>query len=130
MKMNAQNDVLELFPWISKSFVQNLLEKSEPNKNLILKSFNAKKCFNDGENFSSYMIGLKVVFRDESEFKEKNRDFLIKIEIQTEENVKISEESLKLKHTQWFCRLLKNYWNRLEFLVKLLQSIHLLAKTC
>lgn len=92
IKMSSQSNIMELFPWIKSDFVQNVIEKSEPNKNIILKSFNAQKCFNDGENFSSYIIGLNVVY--ENEGHEKKRDFLLKIAIQTDEYIRISEECL------------------------------------
>lgn len=51
--MTTPINVFELFPWITSNFVQSLIEKSESNKNIILKSFGAEKCFNDGENFAS-----------------------------------------------------------------------------
>lgn len=92
--MSAQSDILELFPWITTNFVQSLLEKSERNKSVLLKSFNAKKCFNDGENFSNHMIGLKVVFEHGNDSDTKQRDFLIKIAIQTKEFTKLNEECL------------------------------------
>ncbi|XP_055298054.1 uncharacterized protein LOC129566290 [Sitodiplosis mosellana] len=92
--MNSHNNMLELFPWITAEFVQSLIEKSEPNKNVVLKLFNAKKCFNDGENFSSVMVGLEVVYENENESEDKQRDFLLKIAIQTEDYAKICEECL------------------------------------
>ena len=86
--------MVEFYPWITFEFVQKLIEQSEPNKNVILKSFNAKKCFNDGENFSSVMVGLEVLFEDVNEGNEKQRNFLMKVAIQTEDYNKICEECL------------------------------------
>lgn len=90
-------NISELFPWITSKFVQKIIEKSEHSKDVVLKSFTTKKCFNDGENFSSYMIGLSVVFQKcikNDEVQVCTSDFLLKIAIQTEEYAKICKECL------------------------------------
>lgn len=109
-------NTLELFPWISSNFVQSIIEKSERNNNVVLKSFNAKQCFNEGENFSSHMISMKVVFENGIE-DEKQRDFLLKIAIQTEEFAKICKECLI------FEREIEAYTKVLPAVEKLLESI-------
>lgn len=91
--MSKQINISELFPWITSSFVQDVIEKSEQSRNVVLKSYTAEKCFNDGENFSSYMIGLNVLYENENH-EEKQSDFILKIAIQTEEFAKICEECL------------------------------------
>lgn len=92
-KMTAKNNIFELFPWITSSFVQTLIEKSEQSKQVALKSFTANKCFEGGESFSSTMIAL-AVFYDDGNGNEKKNDFLVKIALQTEEYIKLCEESL------------------------------------
>ncbi|XP_031628478.1 uncharacterized protein LOC116344183 [Contarinia nasturtii] len=114
--MGEECKVFELFPWITSSFVQNLIEKSEQSKHAILKSFTAKKCFNDGENFSSYMIGLKAIFESELH-GEKSCDFLLKIAIQTEDYAKICAESLLYE------REIEAYTKVLPAVEKLLESV-------
>lgn len=117
--MSTHNNVLELFPWITSNFVQSLIENSEANKNVILESFNAQKCFNDGENFSSYMIGLRVVFnnKNENEGNEYQRDFLLKIAIQTKDYIQICEECLIYE------REIEAYTKILPAVDKLLESV-------
>lgn len=86
-------NISKLFPWITESFVQNLIEITERSKQVILTDFTPKKCFDSGESFSSTMIALRVVFNDDNG-NEKERDFLIKIALQTDEYVKLCEECL------------------------------------
>lgn len=78
-KVSTYGNMLEFYPWLTFEFVQKLIEESELNGNVVLKSFNATKCFNDGENFSSVMVGLEVVFEDVIEGNEKERNFLNEI---------------------------------------------------
>lgn len=97
LKMSEISNISKLFPWITSDFVQKVIEKSEKSKDVILESFTTKKCFNDGENFSSYMIGLNVFFQKSVENGEKqvcSSNFLLKIAIQTEEYAKIEKECL------------------------------------
>lgn len=114
--MSAEYKIFELFPWITPSFVQNLIKKSEQSENVTLKSFDAQKCFNNGENFSSYMIGLKTIFESESD-GEKSRDFLLKIAIQTEDFQKICQETLLYE------REIEAYTNVLPAVEELLKSV-------
>lgn len=92
--MNVQSNILALFPWITSNFVQSVIEKSEPGKNVILKSFTAKKCCDAGENFSSYMIAVNALFTDGLTESEEQSDFLLKIALPTEDYGKICEECL------------------------------------
>lgn len=91
--MSESSDILQLFPWITSGFIEKLLEKSEDAPNVALKSFSATRAFNKGEGFSSYMFSLRVVF-DNGADGEKQRNFLMKIAIQTDEYAKICEECL------------------------------------
>lgn len=93
--MSDQASVFELFPWITSEFVQNLIEIAEKSQQIIVKSFNAQFAFKNGENFSSHMISLVVnfvIYTADSGEIEKNRNFLIKIAIQTEEITKVNKE--------------------------------------
>lgn len=119
--MSKEIVITELFPWITSSFVQNAIEKSENTTNVVLKSYTAKKCFNDGENFSSYMIGLNVLFEDENH-EEKQRDFILKIAIQTEEFQRICEECLL------FDREIEAYTRVLPVVVKSLEDVGISAQ--
>lgn len=81
-----------LFPWITPKFVEKVIENSEPNGSIALKSFNTSFAFKNGENFSSDMVALKVIFTNQKNGIEKQRNFLIKIAIQTEQMAKINKE--------------------------------------
>lgn len=117
IKMSTQKNVQELFPWVTSSFVQNLIVKSELNKKVTLKSFDIKRCFDDGEGFSSILIGLNVVFEIENVNNEKQRDFILKIAILTEDYRKICEECLIYE------RETEAYTNILPAIEKLLESV-------
>lgn len=90
--MSVQPSVFELFPWITSEFVQNLIEIAEINQCVAVKSFDAQFAFKNGENFSSQMISLVVIFTNPTDRIEKQRNFLIKIAIQTEEIARINKE--------------------------------------
>lgn len=92
----SEQTVFDLFPWITQDFVQSVIEKSESNKCVVIKSFNASLAFKNGECFCSDMVALTVVFNhndsNENEGDERQKNFLIKIAIPTEDMAKISEE--------------------------------------
>lgn len=92
--MSAQKHLSELFPWLTSSFVQNMIERSEQRNDVVLKSFNAEKCFNKGEGFSSYMIAVTALFRYESTDCEKESNILLKIALRTDDFRKMCEECL------------------------------------
>lgn len=91
--MSAENNIVTLFPWITSSFVQHIIARSEQRKDVTLKSFSVRKCFESGENFASYMVGLEVFIDNGSDVSDK-RDFLIKIAIPTDEFSRMCEECL------------------------------------
>lgn len=92
----SDQTVFDSFPWITRDFVHRIIEKSEANECVTIKSFDAKRAFNNGECFCSDMVALTVVFVSNNSTKnegiEEQKDFLIKIAITTEEMAKISEE--------------------------------------
>lgn len=90
--MIDQTSVFELFPWITTAFVQNLIEIAEINKSILVKSFNARFAFKNGENFSSHIISLVVIFTNKNDRIEKRRNFLLKIAIQTDDIAQMNEE--------------------------------------
>lgn len=92
--MSAENNIATLFPWITSSFVQQLIVRSEHREDVTVKSYSAKKCFESGENFASYMVGVEVFIDNGSNMSEAKRDFLIKIAIPTEEFSRMCEECL------------------------------------
>lgn len=92
--MSAANNITTLFPWITSSFVQHLIVRSEQRKGVTVKSYIVKKCFESGENFASCMVGLEVLVDNGSDGSEDKRDFLIKIAIPTEEFSRLCEECL------------------------------------
>lgn len=113
--------VFDLFPWITWDFVQSIIEKSELNKCVAIKSFNATLAFKNGECFCSNMVALTVVFVSNCSTKnegiEKQKNFLIKVAITTEEMAKISEEC------HFFEREAEAYTNVLPALEKHFHSI-------
>lgn len=90
--MSNESSVFELFPWITPAFVQKVIENSEPDESIVVKSFNAHFAFKNGENFSSHMIALGVIIANQKDGFEKQKNFLIKIAIQTEDIAQINEE--------------------------------------
>lgn len=90
-KMNAPKTISDFFPWNTSNFIQNIIKKSEQSENVALKSFTAKKCFDGGESFSSYMFALTVLFIDECG-NEKQSDFILKIGLRTEDYIQMCEE--------------------------------------
>lgn len=118
------------FPWMNREFVQNLIEKSENRRDVALKSFHGENAlFNGGENFSSSMIRLKVIF-DLCKYKEiangetahreeKQRVFIIKVALETEKFSTICVESAL------FEKEIEAYTKILPEAEKLLQSIGL-----
>lgn len=92
--MSAANNIATLFPWITSSFVQHLIVRSEQRNDVTIKSFSVKKCFESGENFASYMVGLEVFVDNGSDVGEDKRDFLIKIAIPTEDFSRMCAECL------------------------------------
>lgn len=89
--MSDQTSV-ELFPWITSTFIQNLIENAELSKSIVVKSFNAQFAFKNGENFSSHMISLVVIFVNKNDTVEKKRNFLVKVAIQTDDIAQVNEE--------------------------------------
>lgn len=83
--MSKESDIFELFPWITPAFVQKVVENSESTKCIAVKSFDVSFAFKNGENFSSHMIALVVIFTMQNDGIEKQKKFLIKIAIQTED---------------------------------------------
>lgn len=116
----CEQTVFELFPWITQDFVQGVIEKTEPNNCIEVKSFNASLAFQNGECFCSDMVSLKVIYiknSNESEAAEKQKHFLLKIAIPTEEMKKISEEC------NFFEREAEVYANVLPALGKCFHSV-------
>lgn len=91
-RMSDKASVFDLFPWITPAFVQNLVENAETNKSVTVKSFNAQFAFKNGENFSSHMISLVVIFTNKTDRIEKQRNFLVKIAIPTDDIAQINRE--------------------------------------
>lgn len=107
-------NISKLFPWITRSFVQKLIEKSEQNEQVVLKDFSTKKCFDSGLSFSSTMIALRVLI-DDGHGDEKERDFVIKIALQTEEYSRLCEECLIYeKEIETYTKILPAIKNALE----------------
>lgn len=90
--MNETGNILELFPWITSSFVEHLIVKSENIENVTLTSFNAKKAFDKGEGFTSNIVALSTVFKKPTGGGEMQRSYLLKIAIQTDLYLKIADE--------------------------------------
>lgn len=80
----SEQSIFELFPWMNADFVKKVVENYERSENVSLKSFDAKSAFKSGENFSIHMITLAVNFTDKNKDLEKQKEFLMKIAIQTE----------------------------------------------
>lgn len=94
-EVSEQNWILESYPWITSGFVENIIKNAEQDENVALKSFNVKKAFKNGENFSSQIVTLRVIFHSKIEGSvEKEKDYLMKIAIQTDDLAKIYEECL------------------------------------
>lgn len=108
--MSKESSIFELFPWITPAFVQKVIENSEPNKCIIVKSFNVSLAFKNGENFSSHMVALVVVFTNQNDGIEKQRNFLIKIAIQTADIAMVNKE----------CH---NYETEIEIYTKILPAV-------
>lgn len=108
--MSEQLKIFEQFPWITSTFVQKVVENAEPNKCIVVKSFDVSFAFKKGENFSSHMITLAVQFTNQSDCIEEQRNFLIKIAIQTEGIAKINEECF-------------NYETEIEIYTKILPAV-------
>lgn len=102
--------IFEQFPWITKAFVQEVIENAEPDKCVVVKSFDVSFAFKNGENFSSHMIALVVNFTNQTDSTEEQRNFLIKIAIQTEGIAKINEECF-------------NYETEIEVYTKILPAV-------
>lgn len=118
-------DVFDLFPWITQDFVQSIIEKSESNKCIAIKSFDAKLAFKNGECFCSDMVALTIVYvynSNNNENIEIQKNFLIKIAIQTPDMVKISEEC------HFFEREAEAYTNVLPALEMCFQKIGIFNK--
>lgn len=117
----SDKTVFDLFPWITRAFVQSLIEKSEAIECAIIKSFDAKLAFKNGECFCSDMIALSVVFAENTltgnEVAEKQTNFLIKVAISTEDMAKISEEC------QFFEREAEAYTTVLPAIEKCFHSV-------
>lgn len=103
-------DISELFPWITPAFVQKVIENAEPNKRVAVKSFDGSFAFKNGENFSSHMIALVVHFFNQTDGIEEQRNFIIKIAIQSEDIAKINEECF-------------NYETEIEVYTKVLPAV-------
>lgn len=108
--MGEQQRIFELFPWITPAFVQKVIENAEPNKCIAVKSFGVSFAFKNGENFSSHMIALEVNFTTRSDGIAEQRDFLIKIAIQTDEIAMVNKE----------CH---NYETEIEMYTKILPAV-------
>lgn len=78
--------------WITPKFVQNVIENSERDESIAVKSYSARLAFRNGENFSSHMVALQVIFTNRNDDIIKQRNFIIKIAIQNEDIAKINEE--------------------------------------
>lgn len=117
----SDKTVFDLFPWITRNFIQSFIEKSVSNESVAIKSFEAKLAFKNGECFCSDMVALSVVlvYNDsvKNEAVEKQKDFLIKIAITTEAMAKISEEC------HFFEREAEAYANVLPALEKCFHSV-------
>lgn len=89
----SDQSVLESFPWINLKFVQQLIDNYEQHTNTSIKSFDAKFAFKNGENFSSHMVALSVVYINQhNDDGENQKDFIVKISIQTEDYAKVCKE--------------------------------------
>lgn len=92
----SEQTVFDLFPWITYDFVQSVIEKSESNQFVVIKSFDACLDFKNGECFCSDMVALTVTFvqnnSTENKGVEMQKKFLIKIALKSEDMMKMSEE--------------------------------------
>lgn len=122
----SDKTVFDSFPWITRDLIQSLIEKSESNESVTIKSFDAKLAFKNGECFCSDMVALSVVlaYNNSSIFGavEKQKNFLIKIAITTEAMAKISEEC------HFFEREAEAYTSVLPALEKCFHSVGLLTE--
>lgn len=117
--------VFESFPWITQEFVKSIVEESEPNNCITIKSFDVSVDFKNGECFCSDMVSLKVVYThisNKSGQIEKQKNFLVKIAIATEDMVKISEEC------HFFEREAEAYTNVLPVLEKCFRSVGIIDR--
>lgn len=111
--MSTQCDYSKKFPWINNEFVQNLIEKTTNDKNVILKSFFTENALRGGENFSSYMLRLKASFHHRNE--EKEQIFILKIGQDFEEFAVVCEESaLFEKEIEIYTKILPELENLLQ----------------
>lgn len=108
--MSKESGIFEQFPWITPAFVRKVVENSESNKCIVVKSFDVSFAFKNGENFSSHMIALVVSFTSQIDGIEKQRNFLIKIAIQSEDIAMINKE----------CH---NYETEIEVYTKILPAV-------
>lgn len=87
-----EQSVSKSFPWINSDFVQKVVRYSEADECVVLNSFDAKLAFKSGENFSSHMVALRATFKNKTKGIEKQKYFLVKISLQTEEFTKMCQE--------------------------------------
>lgn len=89
--MSTERNCLDRFTWVNSDFVQTLIQSSEKDDHVTLKSFYAENALLGGENFSSIMLRLKVDFEHSQKVKQKT--FIIKIAIDSQEFAGVCEES-------------------------------------
>lgn len=93
---SRSKNILELYPWIDLNFVNDLINKSECNKNVIVESYQAENAVSEGQNYSSHVIRLIVYLHksDNNQLKmcKIQKTYFLKICLQTEEFLKICDE--------------------------------------
>lgn len=102
------------FEWVNSQLVQKLIENSENSEKIHLKSFKLENALLGGENFSSLIVRLKVLFDDCK--RETSRAFLIKMAINSKEFTIICEE----------CHLFEK---EIEVYIKILPEVKILLES-
>lgn len=106
---------------ISPEFVQNIIEKSDPNASrVVLKSFDVKNGAVAGENFCSEILQVDaeyVRYNEDSQSIDVEKSFIVKLSLNEGAIEAISEE------VQYFPREIKIYQDILPQVKKLLDAI-------
>lgn len=88
-----RDKILETYSWLTEKFVTGKIEKYEAGSTVAVKSFDVESLLEQGENFCSNMLRLRVTyFVNADNAIEKEISFIIKAPIPNDEFVECSSE--------------------------------------
>lgn len=90
-------DFLIIYPWITKDFFKNILQKFKNNNSINVEHFSLKPALAKGENYGSQMIRANITYYfNNNNLKHENTSLLIKTELPQNEKIE-NELNLLLK---------------------------------